>query len=186
MIINVPPIRIPDRIRRCAQGVKLLTLPDRRGGIHSVHVYLIALIGSLVVAGNAGAQTLAAEMHREIDSPSAGIRAGHPAGLRVTIWRRAAAGSKVEALDIGPPDKPVFQAGEAAGPDSAWPDEARHPLVLMSHGFGGTARQMAWLGTSLARGGYVAVAVDHPGNNGMDTMTVEGATLIAERADDLR
>jgi predicted dienelactone hydrolase len=176
---------IEDRIRRCAQVVMLPTLSTCRGGIHSVRAYLIALIGTVVLAGNAGAETPAAELHRDIDSPSAGIRAGHPAGLRVTIWRPAAAGSKVEALVIGPPDKPIFQAGEAAGPDSAWPDEARHPLVLMSHGFGGTARQLAWLGTSLARSGYVVVAVDHPGNNGMDTMTVEGATLIAERADDL-
>jgi predicted dienelactone hydrolase len=151
-----------------------------------VRVFLIVLIGSLLTDARAAAPTVAAELHREIASPSAGIRAGHPAGLRVTIWRPAAAGSKTEALDIGPPGKPIFQAGEAAGPDSAWPDEARHPVVLMSHGFGGTARQLAWLGITLAQSGYVVVAVDHPGNNGMDPMTVEGATLIAERADDLR
>jgi predicted dienelactone hydrolase len=154
--------------------------------MHSVRIHLIVVIGSLALAGYAGAQTLAAELHREIESPSAGIRAGHPAVVRVTIWRPAAAGSRVEALVIGPPNKPLFQAGDAAGPDSAWPDKARHPVVLMSHGFGGTARQLAWLGTALARSGYVVVAVDHPGNNGMDSMTVEGATLIAERADDLR
>src|ERR1700687_3561414 len=84
------------------QGVMLLSLSTWRGGIHSVRVYFIVLIGSLLLAGNARAQTLAAELHREIDSPSAGIRAGHPAGLRVTIWRPAAAGSQVEALVIGP------------------------------------------------------------------------------------
>lgn len=151
-----------------------------------VRVYLIVLFGSLLTDARAAALTVAAELHREIDSPSAGIRAGHPAGLRVTIWRPAAAGSKVEALVIGPPGKPVFQAGEAAGPDSPWPDEGRHAVVLMSHGFGGTARQLAWLGIALAQSGFVIVAVDHPGNNGMDPMTVEGATLFAERADDLR
>ena len=44
---------------------------------------------------------------------------------------------------------------------------------------------MAWFGTALARHGYVVIAVDHPGNNGRDPMTVGGAVLSWERPGDL-
>ena len=44
--------------------------------------------------------------------------------------------------------------------------------------------QMAWLGTALARAGFIAVAVDHPGNNSGD-LTPEGFVLWWERATDL-
>ena len=57
-------------------------------------------------------------------------------------------------------------------------------MILLSHGFGGTARIMAWFGTALARHGYVVIAVDHPGNNGRDPMTVGGAVLSWERPGD--
>jgi predicted dienelactone hydrolase len=69
--------------------------------------------------------------------------------------------------------------------NAPWADEARHPLVLLSHGFGGAARQMTWLGGALARAGYVAVAVDHPGTNGVDGVTPAGAYAPWERAADL-
>ena len=45
---------------------------------------------------------------------------------------------------------------------------------------------MAWFGTALARHGYVVIAVDHPGNNGRDPMTIGGAVLYWERPGDLK
>jgi predicted dienelactone hydrolase len=45
---------------------------------------------------------------------------------------------------------------------------------------------MTWLGTALARHGYVAVAVDHPGTHGLEPITPEGIYAPWERADDLR
>ena len=59
------------------------------------------------------------------------------------------------------------------------------PLVLLSHGSAGSAEQMAWLGTALARAGYIAVAVDHPGSNAHEPYTREGFALWWERATDL-
>jgi predicted dienelactone hydrolase len=44
---------------------------------------------------------------------------------------------------------------------------------------------MAWLGTALAANGYVAVAVNHPGNNGAEGYTVQGFSTWWERARDL-
>jgi len=57
--------------------------------------------------------------------------------------------------------------------------------VLLSHGTGGSAVQMAWLGMELARHGYIAVAVNHPGNNATEPYTAEGFALWWERATDL-
>jgi predicted dienelactone hydrolase len=59
-------------------------------------------------------------------------------------------------------------------------------VILLSHGFGGTARIMGWFGIAMARSGYIVVAVEHPGNNAVDEMTVTGATLWWDRAEDLR
>lgn len=44
---------------------------------------------------------------------------------------------------------------------------------------------MAWLGTRLASHGFIAVAVNHPGNNALEPYTVQGFTLMWLRASDL-
>lgn len=103
-----------------------------------------------------------------------------PAGLRVLAWYPAAADAGEAEVMAGP----VFAAGRVAR-DAAWQDATRRPLVLLSHGFGGAARQMTWLGEALARAGYVAVAIDHPGTNGIDGITPVGAYAPWLRAADL-
>ena len=104
---------------------------------------------------------------------------------RATIWYPASPDAPETPRIIGSADQPFFISGQAAD-GSAFAAQAPLPLIVISHGFGGSARQMAWLGTALAREGYVVVAVDHPGNNGTDDRTPLGALLYWERADDLR
>lgn len=102
--------------------------------------------------------------------------------LRLLVWYPAAADAVEKEVGAGP----AFVAGHVAA-GAAWRDGARrHPLVLLSHGFGGAARQMTWLGEALARAGYVAVAADHPGTNGIDGVNAAGAYAPWERAQDLR
>jgi predicted dienelactone hydrolase len=55
----------------------------------------------------------------------------------------------------------------------------------LSHGNGGLASQLAWLGTAMAADGFVVVAVNHPGNNALEDYTVEGFSLWWLRAVDL-
>jgi predicted dienelactone hydrolase len=74
----------------------------------------------------------------------------------------------------------------AAALNAPWLDDRRRPVILFSHGFGGTARMMGWFTTNLARAGFVVVAVDHPGNNGLDKMTAPGAVMFWDRPDDLK
>jgi predicted dienelactone hydrolase len=144
----------------------------------------VAVAWLLVGAGVSAAYPVG-ERHLVADAPTAALRDTQSrVRLRVTVWYPTAAGAHEQPLDIGPPGRPLFTPG-AAAPDAAFADARPHPVVLLSHGFGGAARIMAWFGTALARAGYVVVAVDHPGNNGLDPMTVAGAVLFWERPGDL-
>src|SRR5260370_418729 len=58
-------------------------------------------------------------------------------------------------------------------------------IIALSHGTGGSAMQMAWLGTYLAARGYIVVAVNHPGNNAVTGYTTEGFIEGWERAKDI-
>jgi predicted dienelactone hydrolase len=126
------------------------------------------------------------ERHLTTTDATAALRdADHRPTVRVTVWYPATAGAKEERIDLGPPGKPLFTVG-AVAQDAAFADAKPRPVILFSHGFGGTARMMAWFGAPLAAAGYVVVAVDHPGNNGLDKMTAPGAILSWDRAQDLR
>lgn len=105
--------------------------------------------------------------------------------LRVTIWYPAAENAVETQQAIGAPDAPLFLAGRAADHAAMAPALDKRPLIVLSHGTGGSAMQMAWLGTALARAGYIAVAVNHPGNNALEPYTAEGFVLWWERATDL-
>lgn len=105
--------------------------------------------------------------------------------LHVTVWYPAAESAIETQQTIGPPDKPLFEAGMATPHASFAPALEPFPLILLSHGTGGSAAQMAWLGTALARAGFIAAAVDHPGNNAQTGYTPAGFLLWWERATDL-
>ena len=138
----------------------------------------------LLLSCSADALTVG-ERHLVTHEASAKLRdSRHSDQLRITIWYPAADTYHETPLTIGPEGHPFFLAGMAAQ-NAPFADEKGRSVVLLSHGFGGTARVMAWFGTALARAGYVVIAVDHPGNNGLDPMTVAGAKLFWERPGDL-
>jgi predicted dienelactone hydrolase len=88
-------------------------------------------------------------------------------------------------LVVGPPEKPNFEVGAVAA-DAPFADGGPFPILLLSHGFGGSARIMGWFGIAMARVGYVVIAVNHPGNNGAEPMTPAAALVPWDRAEDLR
>jgi predicted dienelactone hydrolase len=104
--------------------------------------------------------------------------------LRAMIWYPAAADALEAPQWIGLPVFPFFSAGSAAldAPPAAG---ARRPLILLSHGNGGAASGLAWLGTALAARGFIVVAVNHPGNTAAEDTTVDGFSLFWLRAVDL-
>ncbi|HDS1037516.1 TPA: alpha/beta hydrolase [Stenotrophomonas maltophilia] len=127
----------------------------------------------------------AGEQQGRTTLPSAVVRDAQQRNtLRFTVWYPAPAASNETALTIGPPDAPLFDVGRSAVGAPIAGD--RLPTLLLSHGNGGSARMMGWLGTALARAGYLVIAVDHPGNNGADEMTLAGSLLTWLRAEDLQ
>ena len=123
------------------------------------------------------------EMHRTMNLASAAARhVDHRATMAVTIWYPAAPGTRETEKVIGPAGKPFFRVASMG--DDAQPAKGRRPTILLSHGFGGSAEIMGWLGAALARDGYIVISVDHPGNSD-DDMSDVGSLAWWERPRDL-
>ena len=105
--------------------------------------------------------------------------------LSGVVWYPAESSSEEKDQYVGPADAPLFFAGRAAKDATFAPSFGSYPLVALSHGTGGSALQMAWLGTYLAARGYIAVAVKHPGNNAVTGYTTQGFVEGWERAKDI-
>jgi predicted dienelactone hydrolase len=144
---------------------------------------LASICATIALSASAAEPSTAGERRLATTSPTAAARHHGDAALRLIVWYPASAPAAQVA--VGPPGSPTFIAG-AVAKDAPFADRARHPLVLLSHGFGGSARQMTWLGAALARHGYVAIAVDHPGANSIDGVSDAGAYAPWAQATDLR
>ncbi len=87
-------------------------------------------------------------------------------------------------LLLGAPNNPVFNAGDVAF--EAQPVNDKLPLVIMSHGTGGSAPQLLWLAEALVKEGYLVAAVNHHGNTAFESDKYpEGYLLWWERSQDL-
>lgn len=109
-----------------------------------------------------------------------------PRPLTTTIWYPTDVSSDVDSLTIGLPGRPpVFFSGLVVRQAPIRPG-GRLPLILLSHGTGGSALQLAWLGTALAQHGYLVAAVNHHGNTAAEpAYDPRGFLLWWERARDL-
>ncbi|RED46188.1 alpha/beta hydrolase family protein [Aestuariispira insulae] len=108
-----------------------------------------------------------------------------PRPIRYCVWYPAEDGSPGGLMDIGPPEAPLFHMGEIA-PDAPLAEAINpYPVVLLSHGTGGNAEGIGWLGCRLAARGYVAIAVSHHGNTVAEPYRAEGFLCWWERAPDL-
>ncbi len=96
--------------------------------------------------------------------------------LRGVVWYPAGAFAAEQPQLLGAPNQGLFDAGSVALGAPVASAMPRYPLILLSHGTGGSAEQMAWIGTALARAGYIAVAIDHPGNTSGEK-TLQGFSL---------
>jgi predicted dienelactone hydrolase len=116
--------------------------------------------------------------------------------LTTTIWYPAAAtATKEETIFGGPPDEEVFVPVTVAAGAEVSSASPKYPLILLSHGTGGSAIQMMWLGYYLASRGYIVAAVNHHGNTAAEQQrtgqhvsllyTAQGFLLYWERARDL-
>jgi predicted dienelactone hydrolase len=108
-----------------------------------------------------------------------------PRPLSTDVWYPALDTAVERDIFIGPPDMPLFYAGRAGrDPDLASAPD-RFPLILLSHGTGGLSLQIGWLAETLASRGYIAAAVNHHGNNGLEPYLAQGFLHYWERPRDL-
>jgi len=156
---------------------------------------LAALLASVVVlslSSQDNAQTLdgapfkvgVASRHLLPTEPYDWRGAGMHALLEV-VWYPAESDADAKPQRIPPVGPAIFEAAPAAAEAKIAASPAKLPLILLSHGTGGTAQSLAWFATALASRGYIVVGVNHPGNNAMEPYTVQGFSLWWQRAKDL-
>jgi len=107
--------------------------------------------------------------------------------LRTAIWYPIDTATRRETIFGAPPADQLFVPVEVA-PAAALSERSRkYPLVVMSHGTGGSAVMMMWLGIHLAANGYIVAAVNHHGNTSAEKEPApQGFLLYWERATDLK
>lgn len=79
-------------------------------------------------------------------------------------------------------DNAVFQGTPAVV--GVTPGDGKFPLVVMSHGTGGSMDDFAWLASQLAVRGAMVVAINHPGSTTGDLSPQR--TKLTDRATDLK
>ncbi|MCP4896667.1 MAG: peptidase [bacterium] len=106
--------------------------------------------------------------------------------MTTVVWYPAVETTVEEEWLIGEAGRPVFFAGWAAPGAEFISGEETYPLILLSHGTGGSAIQLAWLAEYLASHGFIVAAVNHHGNTAAeDELMPQGFMLFWERAIDL-
>ncbi|MFS8148058.1 alpha/beta hydrolase family protein [Rhizobium sp. BR 249] len=78
-----------------------------------------------------------------------------------------------------------FQKAAVAHDAPIRPAARPYPLVLLSHGTGGSAAGLEWLARRLVHRGFAALGVSHHGNTGIEPYRAEGFACLWERAPDL-
>lgn len=82
------------------------------------------------------------------------------------------------------PSAQFFEPGDVIW-DAPLVTKDRLPVILLSHGTGGTAESLGWLARALASEGYVVLGANHHGNTGLEPYLAEGFLCWWERASDL-
>ncbi|RMT68932.1 hypothetical protein ALP29_02182 [Pseudomonas syringae pv. avii] len=98
--------------------------------------------------------------------------------LEMAVWSPSTSTAQPKLIA----DNLVF-IGVLAVPDAA-PTPGKHPVVVLSHGYGGNWGKQAWLASALARQGYIVAAVNHPGTTSQDR-SAQAAAQLWQRPKDL-
>ncbi|MBN8245149.1 alpha/beta fold hydrolase [Nitratireductor aquimarinus] len=107
-----------------------------------------------------------------------GIGGEGPRPLNVALWYPAKGGAP--GVVVG--ETPAFVGARVVR--DAQPSAGAHPLVVLSHGYGGTWRNLSWLAAALADEGYAVAAPDHPGTTHFNRDRRQ-ASMLWERPRDL-
>jgi predicted dienelactone hydrolase len=110
-----------------------------------------------------------------------------PRPLRTAIWYPIDEATERETIFGGPAADQIFVPVVVAPGAQVSTRAPKYPLIVMSHGTGGSAVMMMWLGRHLASHGYIVAAVNHHGNTAAEQEPApQGFLLYWERATDLK
>lgn len=128
-----------------------------------------ALAAAIAIALCPRAEAAPAEPPPGLATLSVPDPAGRP--LAVHVWYPAVPGRQ-----------PALIADNAAlvgfrAVENAAPEPGRHPVVMLSHGFGGNWTNQAWLAVRLMAAGAIVAAPDHPGTTTRDMDEAKGRRL---------
>ncbi|MGA2286241.1 MAG: hypothetical protein ABSG55_08245, partial [Dehalococcoidia bacterium] len=116
----------------------------------------------------------------EITFQRASTTTGEPRILKTVVWYPAAAGAANESPDT------TYKGVTDAEPS---PDGGPFPIIMFSHGSGGTPLQSTFYTSHLASQGFVVVAPPHPGNTINDCLPCVDMQALADsllnRPDDI-
>lgn len=125
----------------------------------------LSLLESYVAFANTG--------FREVRADGAGARP-----LDVAIWYPTAQNNAAETIG----ENIAFVGTTIVR--NATPAPGKHPLLLLSHGYGGSWRNLNWLASQLANEGYIVAAPNHPGTTTWDK-SPQAARQLWQRPRDL-
>lgn len=108
-----------------------------------------------------------------------------PRPLAWSAWYPAPDHTAEREHFLGPETAPWFTIGPSAPDAPLRPATTQYPVVMLSHGTGGRALHLGWLGRRLAEHGFIAVGIDHHGNTLSEPYRAEGFLCWWERARDL-
>lgn len=147
-------------------------------------LFLALIIPSVAAAQGTGHVGMLRRAY--VDSTRSNWEKTGPRPLSTVIFYPIADSIAEDSARIGPPERPLFVAGTVKIKAPLLSGSSRFPLVVLSHGTGGSGWQMGWLGIALARHGYIVAAVDHHGNTGAEERyDPRGFVLWWERTRDL-
>lgn len=138
---------------------------------------MIRLAASLAVAFSLGAASAwAAPGYRLLE-----MEAAHrDAPVAVHLWYPAA-DPAAQATPLG--RNAMFVGTQVI--DGAEPGPGPFPVIVLSHGSGGSGDKMGWLAGPLAEDGWIVAAPDHPGTTSGDSLP-ERTIMPWERTADMR
>ena len=99
------------------------------------------------------------------------IQDGRP--LDIAVWY--ATNNRQNSITIA--DNAIFDGSEVIADAVPEVKNTKSPLILLSHGYGGSWRSLSWLAHALATKGYIVAAPNHPGTTGFDQNTEQSAKL---------
>lgn len=93
--------------------------------------------------------------------------------------------TQLEPVMLGTIGNELFDAGDLVW-NASIANEKKLPLIIMSHGTGGSALLMLWFAEYLGKSGFIVAGINHHGNTVIEKKKyAEGFKLWWERAQDL-